>query len=265
MPPRFRGSHSGLRAQYMGSPEARRMGAGRELFGVRQDGSEFPIEIGLNPLVTDEGRFVLSAIVDISERTRQANETLHLANEALRRANAELERGMARLPNSVVLSDRVVSWDIGYLRGRDVILVDDVTNTGTTLRYQVDHLRGAVGPSGSVRTVIGYVDRDHTSPTLLHDLNVEPSIGLVDGSGLSRRNLLTPAALHKLLRYAYDSPYRDLWMGLLPVGGEDGTLKNAVGDSRRTRSTTASGSAQSAFRMLQPPKVSGPSRPCFSA
>ncbi|MFN0169880.1 MAG: D-alanyl-D-alanine carboxypeptidase/D-alanyl-D-alanine-endopeptidase [Bryobacteraceae bacterium] len=50
--------------------------------------------------------------------------------------------------------------------------------------------------------------------------------GLVDGSGLSRRNLITPSAVHKLLRYVYDSPYRDLWMGLLPVGGEDGTLKN---------------------------------------
>ncbi len=49
---------------------------------------------------------------------------------------------------------------------------------------------------------------------------------LVDGSGLSRRNLITPAAVHKLLRYVYDSPYRDLWLSLLPVGGEDGSLKN---------------------------------------
>ena len=45
-----------------------------------------------------------------------------------------------------------------------------------------------------------------------------------DGSGLSRMNLVSPAAVVKLLRYLYASPQRDLWMGLLPVAGEDGTL-----------------------------------------
>src|SRR5258708_4944249 len=66
VPERFRRNHPGLRGFFFTKPVSRPMGAGRDLYGLKKDGSEFPVEIGLNPIETDEGPMVLSAIVDIS-------------------------------------------------------------------------------------------------------------------------------------------------------------------------------------------------------
>lgn len=68
VPARFRSGHPGLRGAFMARPAARPMGAGRDLFAVRSDGSEFPVEIGLNPVPATNGTTVIVSIVDISER-----------------------------------------------------------------------------------------------------------------------------------------------------------------------------------------------------
>ena len=82
MPERFRGTHCGHRQQYSKNREPRQVGAGRDLFAKRRDGSEFPVEIGLSPVVTPRGKMVVASIVDISERKR-AEAQLELQSQVL--------------------------------------------------------------------------------------------------------------------------------------------------------------------------------------
>jgi two-component system, LuxR family, sensor kinase FixL len=70
LPERFRSAHVGMRQGFMKNASPRQMGTGRDLFALRKDGSEFAVEVGLNPVDTPEGTMVLAAVVDISERKK---------------------------------------------------------------------------------------------------------------------------------------------------------------------------------------------------
>jgi PAS domain S-box-containing protein len=124
VPERFRSKHPGYRTAFFDHPTSRAMGAGRDLYGVRKDGREIPVEIGLNPIVTEEGVQVLASIIDITERKR-AEEKFRRVVEAAPSAIALINReGKIVLVNAQ--SERLFGYSRNELVGQSIeILVPE--------------------------------------------------------------------------------------------------------------------------------------------
>jgi len=90
VPERHRAHHPGFRAVFFENPQARPMGAGRELHARRKDGTDIPVEIALSPFATPDGNFVLAGLVDVTDRKRAERDKEELLGQ-LKTLNAELE------------------------------------------------------------------------------------------------------------------------------------------------------------------------------
>ena len=150
VPERFRSHHTEYRHGYFCDAKVRPMGAGRELFGRRKDGSEVPVEIGLSPVHTSEGPSVLASIVDISERkqaelevARHRHQLAHLSRVTLL---GELSGSLAHelnQPLAAILSNaqaaqqflKEEAFDVNELRQVLAEIVAEDKRAGEVIRH----------------------------------------------------------------------------------------------------------------------------------
>lgn len=140
IPERFRRNHPKLREQFMSEPSTRAMGAGRDLYAHTKEGQEIPIEIGLNPIHTEEGMLILSSIIDISER-KAAEERFRLQTEQIAAASRYKSEFLANMShelrtplNSIlILSEQLKNNVMGNLTQKQVTHADIIHRSGSDL------------------------------------------------------------------------------------------------------------------------------------
>lgn len=167
IPQRLRASHVQHRAGFLADPQARPMGVGRDLHGLRRDGSEVPIEVGLNPVHIDGGTWVMVTIIDITERVRAAEE--------LRRSKEEL-RQLAAVAHTAREQEKArVARELHDELGQDLTALKmDLASLEELLPTRREHLEGMRGLLDNIVSATRRIAAD-LRPLMLDDLGLVPA------------------------------------------------------------------------------------------
>lgn len=128
IPARYHARHSGYRHGFMKETTSRPMGVGRDLSGLRKDGSEFPVEVGINPVETGEGPMVLSVILDLSER-KQSERRIQ---DALQQKDLLLKEVHHRVKNNLQVIHSLL--DLQALQVQDNSMMDMLRDSQNRIR-----------------------------------------------------------------------------------------------------------------------------------
>jgi PAS domain S-box-containing protein len=250
VPKRFRALHPGHRAKFLATPEARAMGAGRELFGLRKDATELPIEIGLNPIVTPEGILILSSIVDVSARKEAELEALRHREElghisrvaALGELTAsiahELNQPLSAITINAGAGQRLIDRgdaDLGELR--DVL--GDIVADGRRAGEMIRDIRAMVKKGSSPRqrlnlndlvtNVVRMVNPNATLQSCQLETLLDPNLPPIEANPVQVKQVLFNLIINAL-DAMQDTPTANRKVVIATEWNGDGAIRTSVRD-----------------------------------
>ena len=173
IPERLRGLHEEYRSHFLDENRARAMGLGRSLFGLRKDGSEFPIEIGLSPVETDQETHILGSIVDISERVQ--------FDQEIQRMRSYLKNIIDSMPSILVGVDtegRITEWNQSAEQATGVATGQAIGQSFSTLfpelESQLTNLQEAMRTHGQINIERLSLITDKNDETRYEDVMIYP-------------------------------------------------------------------------------------------
>jgi two-component system, cell cycle sensor histidine kinase and response regulator CckA len=220
VPDRFRPHHAQHRKDFAETPKVRRMGDGLDLYGKRKDGSEFPVEISLSPVLVEGGSLVLSAIRDISDRKRIEDDLRHANQELERRTAEQLGEYRGRLASIVDSSE-------------DAILSKDLKGTITSWNKGAERIYGYSANEivGKPVSILVPLDQSHEVPTILAKVARGESV-----------------EHYQTVRVAKDGKHLNMSLSVSPLRGLSGEISGA---SVIARDVTVQQKAEEHLRQAQ--------------